>query len=118
MATAGIIAGVVRGLVALLRTPLFGGLWYRLKWWWARPAILLAMTTGGFLLDAVALGSPWYLALGSAITGLGIAVTSHEWQAVFRRAVAVRKAKENGEAEAPPDLDETPSGHLSGPDTM
>jgi len=85
MASALVIAGSIRGLVAMLRTPLFAGVWAKLPLW-AKPTLLVLLTGVGFAVDAFANGQPWYLALGAALTGLGGAVVSHEWQDLFREA--------------------------------
>ena len=85
MASALVIAGSIRGLVAMLRTPLFAGVWAKLPLW-AKPTLLVLPTGVGFAVDAFANGQPWYLALGAALTGLGGAVVSHEWQDLFREA--------------------------------
>jgi hypothetical protein len=93
MGAAAVIAGVIRGVVALLRTPLLKDVWQRLPWW-AKPSTLLGATVVLGTLDAFGFGQPWYLAVGSAITGLGGAVVSHEWQALFKEAMAEKAAEE------------------------
>lgn len=67
MAAAAAIAGIIRGIVAVLRTPLLKQAWQRLPWW-SKPTVLMGSTTLLGTLDAVLLGQPWYLALGSAFT--------------------------------------------------
>jgi len=99
MASAAAIAGIIRGLVALLRTPLLKDAWHRGPWW-AKPTTLLGSTAILGTLDAVCTGQAWYLAMGSAITGLGGAVVSHEWQDLFKEAMA-EKAEEDVEANKP-----------------
>lgn len=100
MLMAPVVAGLVRGSVGILRTPLFGRLWYRGPWW-ARPVVLMMLTGLCAYLDTVALGTAWYLALGSAVTGLGVAVLSHDWQSIWSKARAVQKAKAAGILEPP-----------------
>lgn len=98
-------AGIIRGIVAVLRTPLFGAVWYKGPWW-LRPVILMVLTLGAALFDALALGQVWWLALGSAITGLGAATVSHDWQSIWSKARAVKKAKAAGMLEAPDEMEE------------
>lgn len=116
MAAAAAIAGIIRGVVAVLRTPLLKQAWQRLPWW-SKPTVLLGSTAVLGTLDAVLLGQPWYLALGSAFTGLGAAVVSHEWQALFKEAMA-EKAEEEAEAQkASPPAAEAPK-EFAQPDTI
>lgn len=96
MAAAAAIAGIIRGIVAILRTPLLKDVWHRAPWW-AKPTTLLGSTAILGTLDAMLLGQPWYLAMGAAFTGLGGAVVSHEWQDLFKEAMA-EKAEEEAEA--------------------
>ena len=105
MMRSAVIAGAIRGIVAVLRTPLFGAVWYRGPWW-LRPVILMALTAGAALFDALALGQSWWLAIGSAITGLGAATVSHDWQSIWSKANAVKKAKAAGMLDAPAEMDE------------
>jgi hypothetical protein len=96
MGAAAAIAGIIRGLVALLRTPLLKSVWDRMPWY-AKPATLLGATVLLGTLDAMGFGQVWYLAVGSAITGLGGAVVSYEWQDLFKEAAAAKKAQEAAE---------------------
>ena len=105
MIRSAMFAGAIRGIVAILRTPLFGAIWYRGPWW-LRPVILMALTMGAAAFDALALGQVWWLALGSALTGLGAATVSHDWQSIWSKARAVKKAKAAGMLDAPDEMDE------------
>jgi hypothetical protein len=119
MVRSAVVAGSIRGIVSVLRTPLFGSIWYKGPWW-LRPGILMGLTCAAFLFDALALGQAWFLALGSALTGLGAASVSHDWQSIWRKAQVAKKAKEAGQEAVPdellaPDTPETPAEPPQGP---
>ncbi len=115
MGAAAAIAGIIRSLVAIMRTPLFREVWTKLPWW-AKPTMLLAATAALGTADAIGFGQPWYLAIGSALTGLGGAVVTHEWQDLFKEA---REAKAGEEALAAESIAHTPpNGIATPPDTV
>lgn len=89
MGSAAAIAGMIRGLVALLKLPMLGEVWKKVPWW-VKPTILVVATLACGFTDALAMGQKWYLALGAAVTGLGGAVVSHEWQALFAEQKSVK----------------------------
>lgn len=77
IAAAGVIAGFLRGIVPILRSPIVGGLWE--KWpKWLRPLVLCSLAAALGLLDALALGTPVQQSLLSALAAVGVAVTSYE----------------------------------------
>jgi len=72
-----VIAGFLRGIVPILKSPMLGQIWH--KWpKWLKPLILcgVAMLLG--LCDALALGVPFSQATLSALSAVGIAVSSYE----------------------------------------
>jgi hypothetical protein len=72
-----VIAGFLRGIVPILRSPILGGIWH--KWpKWLRPLVLCAIAAALGLLDAVALGVPFSQSLLSAFAAVGVAVSSYE----------------------------------------
>lgn len=77
IAAAGVIAGFLRGIVPILRSPIVGGIWT--KWpKWLRPLVLCGIAAGLGLLDALALGTPIMASMLSALAAIGVAVTSYE----------------------------------------
>ncbi len=91
MLSATVIAGLIRLLIGLTKTPLFGNVWAKLPPL-AKPGLLLALTAVGFFVDNLVVGQPWFLAMGSALTALGGAVLSHEWQNLLIPRVPVPAA--------------------------
>lgn len=100
MVAATILAGVIRLVIALLKLPMLGQVWKKLPWW-AKPLAMVALTGAGFFFDSLVMGQVWYLALGSALTALGGAVVSHEWQDLFRKDRVSKRTKKAPPAEAP-----------------
>jgi hypothetical protein len=104
-----LIATLVRTATAVAKSPALNGFWKPLPWW-GKIAFLLSVTAVGFMVDAFAMGQNWVLAAGSAITGLGAAVVSHEWQALFKEAMEEKKLEEEEAEQAAhkkPDVVET-----------
>jgi len=116
MVAAGVIAGAIRLVVGLLRTPMLKEVWTKVLPWWAKPATLLGTTALFGLADALGFHQSWFLALGAAITGLGGAVVSHEWSALFKEA-KTRKLQEE-RLSAVEALMTPPQGIRSPPDTV
>lgn len=72
-----VIAGFLRGIVPILRSPILGGIWH--KWpKWLRPLVLCSIAALLGLLDAIALGVPFSQSMLSAFAAVGVAVTSYE----------------------------------------
>ncbi|HAW74303.1 MAG TPA: hypothetical protein DCW74_01035 [Alteromonas australica] len=72
-----VIAGFLRGVVPILKSPILGEIWN--KWpKWLRPLVLCAIAAFLGLLDALALGVPFTQSLLSAFAAVGVAVTSYE----------------------------------------
>jgi hypothetical protein len=72
-----VIAGFLRGIVPILRSPILGGVWH--KWpKWLRPLVLCSIAALLGLFDALALGVPVQQSLLSAFAAGGVAVTSYE----------------------------------------
>tara|TARA_Y100000361_G_C11113588_1_gene319041 strand:- start:248 stop:541 length:294 start_codon:yes stop_codon:yes gene_type:complete len=72
-----VIAGFLRGIVPILKSPILGEVW---KKWpkWLRPLVLCAIAGLLGMLDAIALGVPFTQSLLSALAAVGVAVTSYE----------------------------------------
>jgi hypothetical protein len=72
-----VIAGFLRGIVPILRSPILGGIWH--KWpKWLRPLVLCSIAALLGLLDAVAMGVPFSQSMLSAFAAVGVAVSSYE----------------------------------------
>lgn len=74
-----LVAGLLRGLIWLLRQPMLGALWQRLPLA-ARMGALGLFTAGAAAADAVATGVNWPTAVMTAIFGASGAIASHELQ--------------------------------------
>jgi hypothetical protein len=78
-AHAGVIAGAIRGIIAVVRSGTLGDPWGKLP----KPARVLLLVVLMFVaavLDAVAGGQPWPIAIFVAVGGLGAAISTAEIQ--------------------------------------
>lgn len=76
---AAAIAGVLRLVIAALRSPLLGLIWLRVPKA-VRPLVILALGVVAAVFDNLALGTPLLEAVFAALGGIGGAISSHEVQ--------------------------------------
>lgn len=76
---AAAIAGFIRVVVMLLRSPFLGVVWGRVPPG-VRPLVLLLLGALAAAFDSVALGTPVAEAIFAALGGVGAAISTHEVQ--------------------------------------
>lgn len=76
---AAAIAGVLRLVIAALRSPVLGLIWLRVPKA-VRPLVILALGVVAAVFDNLALGTPLLEAVFAALGGIGGAISSHEVQ--------------------------------------
>lgn len=96
---AAAIAGVLRLVIAALRSPLLGLIWLRVPKA-VRPLVILALGVVAAVFDNLALGTPLLEAVFAALGGIGGAISSHEVQnrVLAKKAPAASPAAPSPEA--------------------
>jgi len=77
VAVASVIAVVLRGLVPLLKSPMFGGAWGKMPQW-LRPIVLCLIATVLGVVDALSVNTSIMHSVLAGLAAVGVAVSSYE----------------------------------------